>query len=422
LAGADLLTLSTILKEYYQGPVVEQLNKEVLLLSRLESKSEDLVGKRAYVPLQASRTTGIGARAENADLPAAGNYSYDKAVYDLKYLYGKASVSGPSMAKTKSEAGAFLQALKSELDGLALDLRKDLSRQIYGDGTGTIATIDGVPAANVVTLDSAEPLAKGQIYVGMLLDAFNGTTKQTTSGPVEVTAVDIANVQITVDDDAELADTDVLVRAGVNVYAAAVDPTSGNPGTYALSDEVDGLKRIVSATAALGGIDPTASGKEWWKAQSVAATNSGWSNPGASLDDIQQALNKARIAGGYPTAIVTSLGVQRLFYNSLTDVVRYNDPGSLTYEAGFKTLMYNGMPLIADIDAPWGQMYILDESTLKVYSDQDFHFLDADGQTLRQEGNKDAFSAYMVRYMNMGATRRNNQIVITGITADANGY
>jgi hypothetical protein len=63
-------------------------------------------------------------------------------------------------------------------------------------------------------------------------------------------------------------------------------------------------------------------------------------------------------------------------------------------------------------------MHILDESTMKVYSDQDWHFLDNDGQTLRQAGDKDAFEAVMVRYMNLGATRRNNQIVITDIAVD----
>jgi len=419
LAGADLLTLSNILKEFYMGPVVEQLNKEVLLLSRLESRSEDLVGKRAYVPLSASRTSGIGARAERASLPAAGAYTYEKAVYDLKYLYGRASVTGPSMAKTKSEAGSFLQSLKSELDGLRTDLQKDLARQVYGDGSATIATIDGAPVGNVVTVSSKEPLAKGQIYVGMLLDAYNGTTKQTTSGAVEVTAVDVEDLEITVDDASELADTDVLVRAGVKVYAEAVDPSPTNPGTYALSDEVDGLARIVSATAGLGGIDPTDPGKEWWAAQTVTAT-AAWS-PDASLDDIQIALNKVRIAGGTPSVMITSLGVQRKFYNALTDLVRYNEPNTLDYASGFKTLSYNGMPLIADIDAPWGKIHILDESTIKVFSDQDWHFLDADGQTLRQASDTDAFEAFMVRYMNMGATRRNNQVVITGIT-DTNGY
>ena len=111
MAGANLSTLSTILKEYYLGPVTEQLNNEVLLLSRLEAKSEDLVGKRAYVPLHWGRSGGVGARSEAAALPSAGKQQYERAVYDLKYLYGRVEVTGPSMAKTKNEAGAFLQAL-----------------------------------------------------------------------------------------------------------------------------------------------------------------------------------------------------------------------------------------------------------------------------------------------------------------------
>ena len=71
MAGADLSTLSNILKEYYLGPVTEQLNNEVLLLSRLEAKSEDLVGKRAYVPLHYGRSTGVGARGESVEIGRA---------------------------------------------------------------------------------------------------------------------------------------------------------------------------------------------------------------------------------------------------------------------------------------------------------------------------------------------------------------
>ena len=119
-----------------------------------------------------------------------------------------------------------------------------------------------------------------------------------------------------------------------------------------------------------------------------------------------------------PSSIVTSFGVQREFYTLFTTQVQYIDPKTLDYQQGFKTLSYNGMPVIADIEAPYGKMYILDESTLKVYSDQDWHFLDADGLTLRQVTGYDKFEAIMARYMNLGATRRNNQVVITGINVD----
>lgn len=435
MAIASLNTLSNILKEYYQGPVVEQLNKEVLLLSRLESKSEDLVGKRAYVPLVAARTTGIGARAENATLPAAGAYTYERAVYDLKYLYGKTAVTGPSMAKSKSEAGSFLEVLRSELDGLRMDLQKDLARQIYGNGSGKIATASAGTTTEMTV--GKEVLNKGQLYVGMLIDMYDvsdGTTGGATPPVpthtgVTITAVDLSAGTITFAAQATNFDSgDFVTRAGVTIYTAQEAPVNAappaNPGTWAESDEVDGLQKIVSATARLGGIDPTAAGKEWWKAQVVAyADRKGTAREtntlkDLTLDDMQIALNKARTAGGYPTAVVTSLGVQREFYKLLSDDVRYVEPESLNYAAGFKTLSYNGLPLIADIEAPYGKMHILDESTLKVYSDQDWHFLDNDGQTMRQSGDKDAFEAVMVRYMNLGATRRNNQIVITDIAVD----
>lgn len=408
--SANLGTLSNILKEYYLGPVAEQLNNEVLLLSRLESRSEDLVGKRAYVPLHHGRSTGIGAVGEGDPLPAAGRQSYEKAVYDLKYLYGRVEVTGPSMAKTKNEAGAFLQALKSELDGIRNDLKKDLARQVYGNGTGTIGTAASGTTTTLVV--GAEPIRKGQIYPGMRIEVYDtsasadATHAGATSPVFTVASVDVSTGTVTTTETASaaFASGDTIRRAGVDTAT----PAEGN--TYSLSDEVDGLQRIVADSAtALGGITPTGA-NAWWDNQRVTSVGA------LALDDIQQGLNLARIAGGMPTAIITTLGVQREFYNLLDQEVQYINPESLNFAAGFKTLSYNGMPLVADIDAPYGKMYILDESTMKVFSDQDWHFLDADGMTLRQVTGYDKFEAIMARYMNLGATRRNNQVVLTGIT------
>lgn len=430
--GANVGTIGNILKEYYMGPVVEQLNNEVLLLSRLESRSEDLVGKRAYVPLHTGRSTGIGARGELATLPAAGSQSYDKAVYDLKYLYGRVQVSGPSMAKSKSDAGSFLQILKGELDGVRNDLKKDLARQVYGDGTGTIAGIAAIAAATggaqVITLDSAEALRKGQLYVGMKIDVLNENGAAATGGSnLSISAVNIATPSVTVSttgleasNAAEASFT--ITRAGA--ISDATYPSDANR----LSNEVDGLQRIVSTATSnsLGGISVTASANTWWDNQRlVRGTDWSDSNPdvassqtGISLDLVQKAMNLVRLQGANPSVILTTLGIQRDFYSLLQDQVRYTEP--TTFRAGFSVLEYAGMPLIADVEAPYGKMFILDESTLKVFSDQDFHFLDGDGNTLRQVPDKDAYEAIMVRYMNLGATKRSNQMVISGIQVDGN--
>ena len=406
---STLSSVSDILKEYYLGPVAEQLNNEVFLVSRLESRSEDLVGKRAYIPLHTSRSGGIGARAENDSLPDAGNQTYSKAVYDLKYLYGRVSVTGPSMAKTKNEAGSFLQALKSELDGIRNDLRKDLARQVYGDGTARVATCAATTASATVNLNStggAEAIRKGQLYVGMVVDIGTAADVDVIAAGRKITAVDYTNSTITISGATVTTTTSHYVtRAG-----SAVDGAAAASGSR--SNEVDGIKRLVSdAATTVGEID--ASTATFWDNKRLDSAGA------IDLEKIQKVLNLVRLEGGMPSVMITTLGVQRELYLTLEDQVQYIDPASLNYAAGFRTLSYAGMPIISDIDAPYGKMYVLDESTLKVFSDQDWHFLDADGQTLRQRADHDAFEAIMARYINLGATKRSNQAVLYGIQVDA---
>jgi hypothetical protein len=429
MAGATLTTVDSILKEYYLGPVVEQLNNEVLLLSRLESRSEDLVGKAAFVPLHYGRSSGIGAVGESAALPSAGNQTYTRAEYDLKYLYGRIQVTGPSMAKTKSDAGAFLQTLKGELDGVRNDLRKDLARQIYGTGSAVIATASaqtwtsGATTTNTLTLASWEALKKGQIYAGQKVDLLSyssGAPTVLVSATVDsVTIVGATDSTITISFTSTTPTsawaTSTIVRTGA----------VASQNRYALgtrSNEIDGLARIVTSSApsssssgnsgyqTVGKIDAYAN--SFWDNQRVAVSGA------LTIMKIQQALNLARQQAANPSLMITSLGVQREFYRLLQANQQFVEPGKTSYEAGFSTLMYAGMPVVADIDAPWSTMYVLDESTLKVFSDQDFHFLDADGNTLRQVSNYDAYEAIMVRYMNLGATNRNKNVVMTGITVD----
>ena len=436
MAGGTLTTVDSILKEYYLGPVQEQLNNEVLLLSRIEARSEDLVGKAAFVPLHTGRSSGIGAVAESAALPAAGNQTYARAEYDLKYLYGRIQVTGPSMAKTKSDAGSFLQVLKGELDGVRADLTKDLARQVYGTGDGVIGT--GVPDAttattHTITLDDWEPLKKGQFYVGQAINLFVASTGVAAAQTdFVITAVSLV-----------AAATSTLTVSSTSVALTAVSFAITRNGTVtegknrfnknSRSNEIDGLRRVVnsftstSASAADGTLGTTAKSGSLGKIDAYTSTY--WDNgrlfggtPGTAealtIMRVQQGINTARQQGAMPTAIITSLGVQREFYRLLQANQQFVAPGSTDYASGFSTLTYNGMPVIADLDAPYGKMYILDESTIKVFSDQDWHFLDGDGQTLRQVAGYDAYEAVMVRYMNVGATNRNKNVVINDINVN----
>src|SRR5690242_8378355 len=115
MAGATLSTLSNVLKNFYLGPIQDQFNNDILVQQLLGWSSENLEGLKAVLPLHTARTGGIGSRGELETLPTAGSQGYAQATFDLAYHYGRVQVSGQSISKTKSQAGAFITAMKSEL-------------------------------------------------------------------------------------------------------------------------------------------------------------------------------------------------------------------------------------------------------------------------------------------------------------------
>jgi hypothetical protein len=403
MPGAMISTLSAILKEYYLPPVVEQLNNEVLLLQRLESRDQEIVGTAAFVPVHTGRSGGIGARGEYVQLPEPGNQAYTRAQFDLKYLYGVVRVSGPSMAKTASEAGAFLQALRSELDGIRNDLKKDVARQVYGNGDGVVGQVAANTAVNTLAGHTngslREAIEKGQLYVGMVVDIGPAATPSSAASNRTITGVSAAtNGTITVDGAAvTTANGDGVGRQGARTANA----------TY----EITGLQNLISTAAnTVGGIN--------------SATNAFWDNirdtagTAISHDRLMQMFNRVRIAGGEVSAIYSSFGVQRDFYNTFQTNIRYMEP--LKLNGGFQTLEFMGKPIIADVDAPYNRVFLVDERFLKVFSNRDWHFLDEDNSTLKWDTNYDAWKAVLARYMNLGVTRRNTMAVIT--TNNTTGY
>lgn len=401
--GATLTTLSAILKDFYLPTVAEQLNNEVLLLQRLEPSAQDLFGNQAVVAVHKGRNTGIGPAAENAALPTAGAQAYARAVYDLIYLYGRIRVTGPGMAKTASQAGAYLQMLKSELDGIRTDLRKDLARQVHGSGhgNGLIAKCGTTTADNVVVLDSAESLRKGHITVGMSVDIGTSASPASLVNGETVTDIDVAAGTITVSTSITTTGADFVSRHG----SAGAEITS-------VSDIVNS-----AADVEIGGIDPSVAGNSYW--DNLRMTNGG--TPRAlSLSLMSQAVGQARVAGADPSLMTGSFGIERALFELLQAQVRYVT-NVTELKGGYKALDYQGRPFIADVDHVFGRVNFLDERFLKVFSNRDWHFLDEDGDVLKWVVGYDAYEAVLARYINMGTNRRNVQLVLGDIT-DANGF
>jgi len=400
---ASLTTMNAALKEYWENALAYQLNDKTLLLNRLDATNEDLYGEYALIPVHNGRNVGVSARAEYGTLATAGNQGLAQAQYNLKYLYGSGQVSGPGIERTSGGlSGSVVSMLDLEMNRLMDDVRVDCSRQLYGTGDGIVTTCGASGPSTTVTLSGTgfnEALRKGQLTVGMVIDI------GTLANPVSITsAATISAINFTT--------PSITIGASVTVTNAAFIFRSGNSLVSSVTNEINGLQNLATdsvGAATFGNINAATAGNEYW--DNIRINQAG----NLTLDAFTQAFNKVNgIAGGQVSAVITSYGIQRAFYNLLQSQVRYVDPMKL--QSGFQVLEYFGLPIIADKDAPYGKVYFLDERWLRIYANRDWHWLEEDGRVLKWTANQDAWQFVLARYMQLGAARRNTTAVMYGVT------
>ena len=397
---ATMSTVDSILKEIYQGRITDQLQNETVALKRIERSSDGVTetvgGKYVDFPVRITRNAGIGARSENEALPTPYQQGYAAVHVPLKYIYGLVRLSGQVMSLADKNYQSFASAMDREMDGLKSDIQKDANRQVYGDGTGLMASVTA-DGANTVTVDNIQYLEVGQQID--IRTRSNGTSVA-------------ADRQITVI-TAGTGYTGTVTYSGADVAATA------NEGIYRMNNyasgtsrEITGFGKIVAATGALHNIDPATTAA--WAASVLS--NSG--TPRALSEGLMiQMCDVVRIKGGKVSAIFTNLGVRRSYFNLLTQQRRYTDTKS--FAGGFQGLPFNygtEIPVVEDIDCPPNRMFFLDESHLKVYQSKEWHWADEDGNVLKWVNGYDAFDAVLRKYWELATDKRNAHGLLSDIT------
>lgn len=394
--GATLTTATNILKEIYEPRIREQLQNHLKTAKRIEQTSEgvtsDVGGKYVVFPVHVRRNHGIGARLEMEALPTAKNQGYARAKVSLAYLYGSIRLSGQSMELAKTNGQAFASVLDEEVNGIQRDLAKDMNRQIYGTSAGVLGRATGVNTAGLIPMTNTQ-----YMEIGMEVDVWNsaGAVLKTTAAGATVTAVN-KNVSITIDETpTATAANDLVVRQG------------------SLNRETIGFDQIIDNTGILYDIDPTL--EPDWK--SVVSDNAGV--PRALSESLMiRMVDDIYTNGGNTTAIFTTLGVRRSYFNLLSQQRRYTD--TKEFEGGFKGLAFttdNGeIPLISDVDCQPNRMYFVNEKELKIYRESDWSFMDRDGSKWQRVINYDAYDSTLYKYCQLGTHRRNTHGLLDDIT------
>jgi hypothetical protein len=393
--GATLTTANNILKEIYEPRIREQLENWNKASKRIEQTSEGVTsqvgGKYVVFPVHTQRNPGIGARLELEQLPSAGNQGYSSARVALAYLYGAVQLSGQSMELANTNFQAFASVLDQEIEGIQTDLSRDFNRQVFGTSVGTLLVSSGAYAVNTIATTNTQ-----YMQLGMVVDVYDSTATTLKAQARTVTAI-TANTSIVVSGAAIAtgAINDIVVRTG------------------SVNRETIGFAQIVSATGILFNIDPAVEAQ--WK--SVVNANGG-TNRALSEGLMIKMVDDIYTNGGNVTAVFTTLGVRRAYFNLLTQQRRFCD--TTDFGGGFKGLAFttdNGdVPVMTDIDCQPNRMYFINEKELKIYREGDWSFMNRDGSQWQRVIGFDAYQATLFKYCNLGTHRRNSHGLLSDIT------
>ena len=399
MAGQGILTFASEALKLVYGDLHLQLRDKTPALDFIKASSSNITrnGKEVVFDTHIGRNQGIGARDVREKLPTAGAQKYKQAKLYLKNLYGSNEVDGQLFEQAAEDYQAFINVVDNEIKGLRRDLAVDMNRQIYGDGSGTIAVVKTANAGDTtVAFDSVHWVDYGMIVD--VLDASNSFAQL--HNEVEVVGIDTATGVVTFNTAITCDAGDIIVRASNT--------------TNSRNKELTGLAKIVSASGVLHEIDPATT--PVWKATEVTLGTVG--NPGTLTElDLISLVQKVDKQGGDVDVFLASPGVYNAYWNLLQSFRQFSGNATLTGGQRSFTFEALGKPIrfVSDYAAPKGTLYALSSKELVMNQKKDWSWMDRDGSMWSRVADTDAYEARYYLYAELGTYRRNAHAKLSNI-------
>ena len=368
---AALKELYTDDKDYMKDLVYKE-NPFLALVPKNESP-DGFAGKYIPVPLEYGNPQGRAHTFANAQSQQTATNLASFFVYVIQD-YQLVTITNLLMEQTKSNAGAFVDAAKLQIDGGFRNITNNIAFELFADGTGTrglIGSTDSSGSASgiyVITLSNVQQIVNFE--VNMLL--VNFTKSSTAISAISstqglVTAVDRANGKITIQTSSGGADSSwASAGKGLGINGDVVSGTISTGSSLAIS----GLAAWIPTAS------PSGSDSFWGVNRSSDPTRlAGLRYDGSSLT-IEEAMTNALAfvnrEGGRPDLAIMDFASYAALVNSLGAKVQYvqvkHDEVEVAFEGITFQSAYGRVTVLADRSCPPQTAYVLTMSTWKLRS------------------------------------------------------
>jgi hypothetical protein len=332
------------------------------------------------------------------------------------------------MAAARNDIGAFLRATESEIKGMRIDMKKEINRQVHGDGSSVLTLCGVTTASTTVVVNSTRFLR-----AGMVVDIRTMSTGAVISNGDSLTidSIDSATTWT-------YTGTAVTTTAAAAVYREDSVPDATGPmemwGLQAIISDANPGNGLSGSVDRYGQIDRSVAAGTFWQA-TVSYQDSSQDGAGTvtAITELflREMLDDLEIAGAdEPQLAITDHTVKRQIGDLFTSLRRYPG-GKVELNNGYSGLEFDDAVIVAEVDAhevedptrsaaaaaatTFNRIYWISRGNMAVEIMEDFDWMNKDGAVLSRVANTDAYEAVFKIYANISADRCNTLGLLFGV-------
>jgi hypothetical protein len=383
----DQTSFASALKTLYPAEAIKNLVYKNNPLFAMITKDETFYGDSSKEPII------IGTPQNRSNTFATANVTTTNSqlkafLVTRKANYSMASIANETLEASESDKGAFIKAVKFEIDQALLSLTRSIAVQLFRSGTGTVAQLGaGSVAGTTLTLLNSE--MSTNLEVGMSI-AFSGTDGGAArAGTAFIVAIDRAAGTFQIS-----ATFGGAATAGTTVVAALVASDFIYQSAGDVNASISGLSAWLAGSDATSttffGVDRTA--------DKVRLAGIKYDGSASTIEEaIIDAAGLVAREGGRPDKCFVSFKDWRNLVKALGSKVQYVDVNvdEADVKVGFTSLMINGangvINVVPDQNCPVGVAFLLQMDSWKLKSlGEAVRLFNADGLTMIRDGSSDS--------------------------------